>query len=261
MKLPKDRELGCGQVAEVEGRFKWFQMNTMKKGYRPIRTNVTWLKYFDGWLASSIQHDQRINVLWDQGVTAQLADIYIYIFIFIFIHIYIHTHTYIYIYTHECNMKSVWANQKWLHHSSQTQLAGDCLLKCMFQASNKWLGRVLSGVMGSRQEPFKMSCGDQHGPRLGRDMSPTLVPHTPWCSIMSISRKQHAEGRTEEALNASHWPTESCAEAVCEPVTHFSGNYFIMTRKINEVRVVSGLPHAGSTGEWSCEYGVGLKNS
>ena len=50
---------------------------------------------------------------------------------------------------------------------------------------------------------------------------------------------------------ASHWPNKSCAEAVCEPVTHFSGNYFIMkTRKINEVLVVSGLPHAGSTGEW-----------
>ena len=168
---------------------------------------------------------------------------------------------------HECNMKSVWANQKWLQHSSQTQLAGDCLLKCMFQASNKWFGRVFSGVMGSRQEPFKMSCGDQHGSRLGRDMSPTmsqqrtfvaLVPHTPWCSIMSISRKQHAWKNRRSAL-ASHWPTESCAEAVCEPVTHFSGNYFIMTRKINEVRVVSGLPHAGSTGEWSYEYGVGLK--
>jgi len=57
------------------GRWLKLRGDSNEHNEEEIRTNVTWLKYVDGWLASSIiQHYQRINVLWDQGVAAQLAD-------------------------------------------------------------------------------------------------------------------------------------------------------------------------------------------
>lgn len=142
MKLPKDRELGCGQVAEVEGRFKWFQMNTMKKGYRPIWTNVTWLKYFDGWHASSIiQHYQRINVLWDQGVTAQLAD-------------WLNAHEYIYIY-----MNVIWKACEQIRNDYNTvlkhnKLATACWSAC-FKHPTNGLEESSQGLWAANRSPSK----------------------------------------------------------------------------------------------------------